>query len=140
MPRRSAPSRTPSTTSTSIPPSPDDPQGAVRPADAFVDRLGLPVHDRELLEQALVHSSWLHEHRDLVRGHNERLELLGDAVVNLALSEALYARPPDLRAPVRPPSRGRRGRALGPARRDRQHPRPEPPRGATRPGVVPAPR
>jgi len=67
----------------------------VRPADAFADRLGLPVHDRELLEQALVHSSWLHEHRDLARGHNERLELLGDAVVNLAISEALYARHPE---------------------------------------------
>ena len=66
----------------------------MRPADAFADRLGLPVHDRELLEQALVHSSWLHEHRDLARGHNERLELLGDAVVNLAISEALFAAHP----------------------------------------------
>src|SRR5580765_2448552 len=93
-PRRSAPSATPSTTSTSIPPSPGDPQGAMRPADAFVERLGLPIQDRDLLEQALVHSSWLHEHRDLARGHNERLELLGDAVVNLAVSEALFARHP----------------------------------------------
>ena len=48
-----------------------------------------------LLEQALVHSSWLHEHPDAARGHNERLEFLGDAVVNLAISEALYARHPD---------------------------------------------
>jgi len=42
-----------------------------------------------------VHSSWLHEHPDAARGHNERLEHLGDAVVNLAISQALYARFPD---------------------------------------------
>ena len=67
----------------------------MRPADAFAERLGLPIRDRDLLEQALIHSSWLHEHRDAARGHNERLELLGDAVVNLAVSEALYARHPE---------------------------------------------
>jgi ribonuclease III len=67
----------------------------VRPAEAFAARIGLPVRDLDLLEQALVHSSWHHEHRDAVLGHNERLEFLGDAVVNLAISEALYARHPD---------------------------------------------
>jgi ribonuclease III len=56
--------------------------------------LGLPVRDLDLLEQALVHSSWLHEHPDAARGHNERLEFLGDVVVNLTISEALYARHP----------------------------------------------
>ena len=60
------------------------------PAADLAERLGLPVHDLGLLEQALVHSSWLHEHRDAARGHNERLEFLGDVVVNLAISEALY--------------------------------------------------
>jgi ribonuclease-3 len=50
--------------------------------------------DIALLEQALVHASWLHEHPDEVRGHNERLEYLGDAVVNLAISDALFARHP----------------------------------------------
>jgi ribonuclease-3 len=64
-------------------------------AAAFAERLGLPVRDLGLLEQALVHSSWLHEHRESARGHNERLEFLGDAVVSLAMSEALYARHPD---------------------------------------------
>jgi ribonuclease-3 len=64
-------------------------------AAAFAERLGLRVRDQELLEQALIHSSYLHEHRGAVRGHNERLELLGDAVVNLAISEALYTRHPD---------------------------------------------
>ena len=42
-----------------------------------------------------MHSSWLHEHPDAARGHNERLEHLGDAVVNLAISQALYERHPD---------------------------------------------
>jgi ribonuclease-3 len=66
----------------------------VRPGQAVAERLGLPVRDLDLLEQALVHSSWLHEHPDAARGHNERLEFLGDAVVNLTISEALYARHP----------------------------------------------
>jgi ribonuclease-3 len=67
----------------------------VRPAEALAARIGLPVHDLDLFEQALVHSSWHHEHRDETPGHNERLEFLGDAVVNLAISEALYSRHPD---------------------------------------------
>lgn len=65
------------------------------PAETFAARLGLAVRDLDLLEQALVHSSWHHEHREGARGHNERLEFLGDAVVNLAISEALYTRHPD---------------------------------------------
>src|SRR3954449_6162287 len=64
------------------------------PADALTERLRLPIRDRALLEQALVHSSWLHEHPDAARGHNERLEFLGDAVVSLAVSESLYRRHP----------------------------------------------
>ena len=67
----------------------------MRPAEALAERLGLAVGDLDLLEQALVHSSWHHEHRDGARGHNERLEFLGDAVVNLAISEALYIRHPN---------------------------------------------
>src|SRR3954471_6310272 len=63
-------------------------------ADALIERLGLPIRDRDLFAQALVHSSWLHEHPDAARGHNERLEFLGDAVVNLAMSEVLFARHP----------------------------------------------
>jgi ribonuclease-3 len=63
-------------------------------AAAFAARLGLPVRDPELLEQALTHSSWAHEHPAGGTGHNERLELLGDAVVNLAIATALHARHP----------------------------------------------
>jgi ribonuclease-3 len=67
----------------------------VHPADAFLERIGLPVRDRDLLAQALTHSSWLHEHPGETAGHNERLEFLGDAAVNLAISGALYRRQPD---------------------------------------------
>ena len=89
----------PSSTSTSGPPSGAPPSrgltaSIVRPAEALAKRLGLPVRDLDLLEQALVHSSWHHEHRDDAPGHNERLEFLGDAAVNLAISEALYVRHP----------------------------------------------
>ena len=64
-------------------------------AQAYALRLGFRVRDESLIQQALVHSSWLHEHPDEARGHNERLEHLGDAVVNLAISQALYERYPD---------------------------------------------
>jgi len=66
----------------------------VRSADVLAARLGLPVKDLDLLEQALVHSSWHHEHPEEAPGHNERLEFLGDSAVNLAISEALYLRHP----------------------------------------------
>ncbi|MEX1173802.1 MAG: ribonuclease III [Chloroflexota bacterium] len=66
----------------------------MRPGQAVAERLGLPVRDLDLLEQALVHSSWLHEHPDAADGHNERLEFLGDVVVNLVISDALYRRHP----------------------------------------------
>ena len=64
-------------------------------ADLLAEQLGLPIRDRRLLAQALTHTSWLHEHPGEAAGHNERLEFLGDAVINLAVSEALYARHPE---------------------------------------------
>jgi ribonuclease-3 len=67
----------------------------VRPAAALAERLGIAVRDSGLIEQALIHSSWLHEHPDAAPGHNERLEFLGDAVVNLAISDALFAAYPN---------------------------------------------
>ncbi len=67
----------------------------MEPAAQLAARLGLPVGDLGLLRQALVHSSYLHEHPDEAGSHNERLEFLGDAVVNLVVSEALYARHPN---------------------------------------------
>ncbi len=100
MLRRSARSRTQPTTSTSTPPDEAAPPVGVGVSPAtpgrqsFASRLGLPVGDSDLLRQALVHSSYFHEHPGAAGSHNERLEFLGDAVVSLAVSEALYARHP----------------------------------------------
>lgn len=44
----------------------------------------------EILVQACVHRSYLNEHRDFPMGHNERLEFLGDAVLELVVTEYLF--------------------------------------------------
>lgn len=44
----------------------------------------------DLLKQALVHRSYLNEHPDSPVGHNERLEFLGDAVLEIVVTEYLY--------------------------------------------------
>ena len=49
-----------------------------------------------LLEQALTHRSYANEHPESESCHNERLEFLGDAVLNLALSALLLQKFPDL--------------------------------------------
>jgi ribonuclease III len=53
------------------------------------------VRDRALLAQALVHRSFTNEHPGAPLRSNDRLEFLGDAVIALVFSEALYARYPD---------------------------------------------
>jgi ribonuclease-3 len=63
--------------------------------DDLGERLGIDLKDPEAIHQAFVHSSFFNENPNAASGHNERLEFLGDAVVNLAVSEALYARHPD---------------------------------------------
>lgn len=63
------------------------------PARELADRLGLPFRDLALLEQALVHSSYVHE-QPAAGLSNERLEFLGDSVISLIVSEALWERFP----------------------------------------------
>jgi len=55
------------------------------------ERLGVEFKDKDLLTQALVHRSYLNEHPGFRLGHNERLEFLGDAVLELVVTEYLYA-------------------------------------------------
>lgn len=45
---------------------------------------------KELLQQSVVHRSYLNEHRNFKLEHNERLEFLGDAVLELVVTEYLY--------------------------------------------------
>lgn len=51
--------------------------------------------NRSLLKEALTHRSYLNEHPEWKSVHNERLEYLGDAVLELAVSEELFSRYPD---------------------------------------------
>jgi ribonuclease III len=52
--------------------------------------IGVVFKNKDLLQQALVHRSYLNEHSDFYLGHNERLEFLGDAVLELIITEHLY--------------------------------------------------
>lgn len=62
---------------------------------AAESKIGVTFADKSLLAQAFTHRSYLNENRGLGRGHNERLEFLGDAVLELAVTEHLYAAYPD---------------------------------------------
>jgi len=63
------------------------------PPPCLEDVLGYVFLDPELLRTALAHPSWAHEADG--SGGNERLEFLGDAVLDLVIAHALYAAHPD---------------------------------------------
>ena len=56
----------------------------------FEEKLGCSFKNQDLLLQALTHRSYLNENPSFRLGHNERLEFLGDAVLELVVTEALY--------------------------------------------------
>src|SRR5215510_3798130 len=60
-------------------------------------RLGHTFRDTALCETAMTHTSWLNEAGQPERTDNERLEFLGDAVVDLVVSDLLMKRFPDRR-------------------------------------------
>ena len=64
--------------------------------DSWQKNLGISFKNPSLLRQAFVHSSYLNENPDFPLHDNERLEFLGDAVLELAVTEALYKKFPDL--------------------------------------------
>jgi ribonuclease III len=53
--------------------------------------LGFEFEDIQLLITALTHRSYVNEHKKSVTSHNERLEFLGDAVLELAVTDYLFA-------------------------------------------------
>jgi len=61
-------------------------------AGELAERLGLHFDEPALLTEALVHSSYVNEHPEGGTESNERLEFLGDAVLSLVMSEALFKR------------------------------------------------
>lgn len=58
--------------------------------DGLARALGTPLGDAALFRQALTHSSYVNEHPGAGIASNERLEFLGDAVLQLIVSEHLY--------------------------------------------------
>ena len=65
------------------------------PLNEFQSRLGLNFKDLTLLERAFIHRSYLNEHPKLGLEHNERLEFLGDAVLELVVTDFLYRNYPN---------------------------------------------
>ncbi len=66
-----------------------------RPTDLEV-AIGYRFRDKALLKQAMSHSSYANEHRAQGAGDNERLEFLGDAVLEIISSDFLYRAYPDM--------------------------------------------
>lgn len=56
---------------------------------------GITFNNKDLLTQAFVHRSYLNENPSFHLNHNERLEFLGDAVLELVVTEYLYAHYPN---------------------------------------------
>lgn len=61
---------------------------------SFEKRVGIVFSDKELLRTAFTHRSYLNENRSIKTEHNERLEFLGDAVLELIVTEELYRKFP----------------------------------------------
>jgi ribonuclease-3 len=60
------------------------------------ETLAISFSSADLLKQALVHSSFTNENPAFGTGHNERLEFLGDAVLDLVVAERIYREFPDV--------------------------------------------
>lgn len=61
----------------------------------FEKKTGIVFKNTDLLRQAFVHRSYLNENKWYALGHNERLEFLGDAVLELVVTDYLYDKFPD---------------------------------------------
>ncbi len=61
----------------------------------FERLIGIEFKNKGTLKQALTHRSFLNENKKLKGGHNERLEFLGDAVLELVITHYLYDQYPD---------------------------------------------
>jgi ribonuclease III len=59
------------------------------------DSIEIKFKDKKLLKQAMIHRSYINEHSGLGLEHNERLEFLGDAVLELVVTEHLFLTFPD---------------------------------------------
>lgn len=62
----------------------------------FEQTAGVSFKDKALLKQAFTHRSYINENRGLGLSHNERLEFLGDAVLELVITDYLYKKFSDM--------------------------------------------
>ncbi len=60
--------------------------------EKFEETAGVIFKDKSLLKQAFTHRSYINENRGTPLEHNERLEFLGDAVLELVVTDYLYGR------------------------------------------------
>lgn len=66
----------------------------IKDFSTFEKKIGLKFKNKDLLIQAFCHRSFLNENPDFHLTHNERLEFLGDAVLELVVTEYLYEKYP----------------------------------------------
>lgn len=71
-------------------------EAAIDKLKAFEERINYKFNDRKILRHALTHSSYANEKRMSKLDNNERLEFLGDAVLELVTSEFLFTRNPKM--------------------------------------------
>lgn len=61
----------------------------------FEEKIGINFKNKKLLEQAFIHRSYINENGGSKLSHNERLEFLGDAVIELIVTHYLYEKYPN---------------------------------------------
>ena len=61
----------------------------------FEKKINIEFKNKDLLKEALTHRSYLNENPSWDVAHNERLEFLGDAVIELVVTEELFKKFPD---------------------------------------------
>lgn len=64
-------------------------------AKVFAEKLGIEIRNESLFQESITHRSYLNEHRGYGLDHNERLEFLGDAVLELVVTDHLYRNYPN---------------------------------------------
>jgi len=67
----------------------------IKKLDILEKNIGVVFQNKKLLQEALTHRSYLNEHKNYKLPHNERLEFLGDAVLELVVTEYLFTHYPE---------------------------------------------
>jgi len=67
----------------------------MRDLSTLEERIGIDFKNLDLLRQSVVHRSYLNENPSFKLHHNERLEFLGDAVLEIVVTEHLYKNYPE---------------------------------------------